>query len=107
MFWPQNTDYHEAIQSLHSVVSDDELRGGVPATTPLGLPLVFSGNFADVYKVHCPQSGSTWAVKCFTKGPASLRERYRQISEHLKRVKLPFTVDFQFVEPGIQVRGQW
>ena len=99
--------YNEAIQNLANSVSDDELRQGGAATNALGLPLLFSGGFADVYKVHCAATGNTWAVKCFTKATPGLRERYREISTHLDRVKLPFMTDFQYVEPGIHAGGQW
>ena len=36
-----------------------------------------------------------------------LRERYREISKYLRQVNLPFMVDFQYLEQGIRVRGQW
>jgi len=107
MPWPQSTEYNAAIQNLCSSVSDDELRGGEPVVNALGIPIPFSGNFADVYKVHCPKTGNTWAVKCFTRESPGLKERYREISAHLSRARLPFTVDFRFVEPGIRIRGQW
>ena len=48
----------------------------------MGMPMPSSGNFADVYKVHCPATGNTWAVKCFTREVAGLKDRYRGISEH-------------------------
>jgi formylglycine-generating enzyme required for sulfatase activity/serine/threonine protein kinase len=104
---PQRTEYSEALQNLRQCVSDAELRAGEPAANALGLPLVWSGNFADVYKVQCPQSGNTWAVKCFTRESPGLRERYREISAHLERVYLPFMVDFQYVEPGLRAGGRW
>src|SRR5439155_2263316 len=40
------------------------------------------------------------------RGPG-LRERYQEISRHLSRVKLPFTVDFSYLEEGIRVAGRW
>jgi len=107
MSWPQSTEYNAAIQNLRSSVSDDELRGGEPVVNALGIPIPFSGNFADVYKVYCPKTGNTWAVKCFTRETPGLRDRYRQISEHLRRARLPFTVGFEFVEPGIRIRREW
>ena len=65
-----------------------------------------SGNFADVYEVRCPDGGR-WAVKCFTRKAAHLRERYLEISRHLRQAQLPFTVDFSYLEEGIHVLGQW
>jgi formylglycine-generating enzyme required for sulfatase activity len=107
MAWPSTTEYNDAIQNLRTSVSDEELRAGELARTSRGLPMLWSGNFADVYRVHCAQTGSTWAVKCFTRESPGLKERYREISAHLEQARLPFMVDFEFVEPGIRVGGQW
>jgi len=47
------------------------------------------------------------AVKCFTRETHGLRERYAEISRHLRQVRLPFTVDFDYLQQGIRVNGQW
>ena len=70
------------------------------------MPLPYSGNFADVYQLRCPD-GARWAVKCFTREVPGLRERYREISRHLVQAKLPFSVDFSYLEQGIRVGGRW
>src|SRR4051812_25969828 len=107
MNWPSSQDYNEAIQNPRVSFCDPELQQGQPVLTPLGLPRACSGNFADVYKVRCPDTNRTWAVKCFTRQVFNLRDRYRQISAHLERVRLPFTVDFNYLEEGIRVHGRW
>ena len=106
MSWPLSQDYNEAIQSPARNFADAELRLGKPATNGLGIPMPFSGNFADVYQVLCPDGGR-WAVKCFTREVPGLRERYQEISRHLRQAKLPFTVDFTYLEQGIRVAGKW
>jgi hypothetical protein len=107
MAWPQPTDYNEALQNPLACFWDAELRHGEVEADALGLPRPRSGNFADVYRVHCPTTGNTWAVKCFTREAGGLRERYQAIHTHLQKVCLPFMVDFQYLERGIQVHGQW
>ncbi len=104
--WPLSQDYNEAIQSPKSNFADPELRCGEAVANALGLPMPYSGNFADVYQVRCPD-GSRWAVKCFTRQAEGLRERYQEISRHLRQAKLPFTVDFTYLEQGIRVVGEW
>ena len=104
--WPLSQDYNEAIQSPASNFTDPDLRRGEAVANALGLPMPYSGNFADVYQVRCPD-GSRWAVKCFTREATGLRERYQEISAHLKQAKLPFTVDFSYLEKGIRVAGKW
>lgn len=107
MPWPQPADYNAAIQNLRTSVSDEELRFGEPELNALGLPSPYAGSFADVYKVHCPTTGNTWAVKCFTRESPNLRDRYREISRHLERARLPFMMDFKFVEPGMRIGRTW
>jgi Protein kinase domain len=106
MSWPLSQDYNEAIQSPASNFTDADLKRGEAVANALGIPMPYSGNFADVYQVRCPD-GSRWAVKCFTREAPGLRERYQEISTWLRRAKLPFTVDFSYLEQGIRVGGKW
>ena len=104
---PQSCEYNEAIQNLAATARDEELRRGEPAVDALGVPSPCAGGFADVYKVHCPPTGNTWAVKCFTRDVRGRAERYRQIAEHLARANLPFMVDFHYLEQGLRIAGRW
>src|SRR5205814_10022118 len=67
MSWPLSQDYNEAIQDPQNSFRDPELRAGEAAVNALGLPMPRSGNFADVYEFRCPQTGNSWALKCFTR----------------------------------------
>jgi WD40 repeat protein len=107
MSWPLSQDYNEAIQDAQASFSDPELRGGEATTNALGMPMPRSGNFADVYEFNCPAVNTKWAVKCFTRHVPGLRERYSEISRALQAKRLPFTVDFQYLEQGLRIRGQW
>jgi hypothetical protein len=106
MGWPLSQDYNEAIQSPARNFADPDLKRGTVAANSLGLPLPYSGSFADVYQVQCPDGGR-WAVKCFTREGPGLGERYQKISSHLRKAKLPFTVDFSYLAEGIRVAGRW
>jgi WD40 repeat protein len=107
MGWPLSQDYNEAIQNPRLCFADDGLRAGEVVTNALGLPMPRSGNFADVYEVRNPAGGRRWAVKCFTRQVSGLRERYAAVSAHLHRAQLRYAVDFEYLEQGILVRGQW
>jgi len=100
-------DYNEAVQDPGASFGDSDLRAAEAATNALGLPLPCSGNFADVYQLRQLATGASWAVKCFTRSIAGRQERYEEISRHLSRVHLPFTVDFVYLEEGIRVQGRW
>src|SRR5438067_13833174 len=106
MGWPQSQDYNEAIQNPQTSFADPELRGGQAVTNALGMPMPRSGNFADVNE-FAGVSGAKWAIKCFTRAVPGLRARYTEISKHLIQARLPFTVDFEFLERGIRIRGDW
>jgi WD40 repeat protein len=107
MAWPNSQDYNEALQNPLTSFSDPELRRGQVVTNALGLPQPCSGNFADVYAVECGGGKTKWAVKCFTRQVSGLSERYSEIGKYLHLAKLPFMVDFKYLEQGIRVRGQW
>jgi hypothetical protein len=100
-------DYNEAVQEPRTHFRDPELRDGRAVTGPLGLPVPRSGSFADVYQFHAAAGPARWAVKCFTRPVAGLRDRYREISAYLRRVKLPFFVEFEYLEEGVRVRSAW
>jgi hypothetical protein len=106
MAWPLSQDYNEAIQSPRTNFADPDLKRGEVVANALGIPMPCSGNFADVYQVRSPD-GARWAVKCFTREVPGLRERYQEISRHLQQAKLPFSVDFDYLEQGIRVAGRW
>ncbi|MBI2804652.1 MAG: hypothetical protein HYX68_06670 [Planctomycetes bacterium] len=105
MAWPENMDYYEAVQAPGSF-SDPELKLGQVTSDALGLPRACTGNFADVYQIACPNNHK-WAVKCFTREIPGLQQRYQVLSDHLQKVRFPFTVDFGYLAQGIRVRGQW
>jgi formylglycine-generating enzyme required for sulfatase activity len=106
MVLPAASDYMAAIQHPEGCFQDPELRQGRAVPGPLGLPLVWSGSFATVFQFRCPKE-QTWAVKCFTRPIPDLQERYQAISEHLLGQRLPFMVEFRYLEEGIRVRGAW
>ncbi len=106
MAWPASQDYNEAVQLPAASFADADLKAGQAAANALGLPMPCSGNFADVYQLACPD-GRRWAVKCFTREVPGLAGRYEAIGTHLRQAKLPFTVDFTYLEKGIRVGGAW
>jgi hypothetical protein len=105
--WPLSQDYNEAIQQPAISFHDPELRQGEAVVNALGLPMPRSGNFADVCEFITPAPRRKWAVKCFTRPIPGLGERYREVSAFLKQMSLPFMVDFQYLEQGMRIHGDW
>ena len=107
MPWPTTTAFSESIQNPGVCFGgNSELAGGTAATTPRGLPLVYSGNFACVYKVK-EARGKDVAVRCFTREVRDQEQRYDRLSEYLKAVLPETFVDFEYLPQGILVKSQW
>jgi hypothetical protein len=103
--WPTPQDYNEAIQNPKHSFGDPELARGAPELTPLGLPRPITGNFASVYRMRC--GARDWAVRCFWREYVDMPLRYAAISDHLDSARLPYTVDFDFLDQGIRLGSRW
>ncbi|MGQ9866455.1 MAG: pentapeptide repeat-containing protein [Pseudanabaenaceae cyanobacterium] len=104
--WPLNIDFTEALQHPQICFADEVLRRSQPRRGRNNRILMWSGNFATVYElVHREVN---WAVRCFTRPPApDARERYLAIGAHLMKHHPTCTVNFQYLERGILVKGVW
>src|SRR5207247_1056455 len=76
-----------------------------------GMPKPATGGNAVVYKAKEPGGlltfRKTWAIRCFLRPISDHAERYEAISKHLRKVRLPYDVNFQFLKQGIQIRSNW
>ena len=109
--WPDLTEYHEAVQHPPKAFADPGLRGVALELDRFGMPKPATGGNAVVYKAR--QAGGflsfkkTWAIRCFLRPISDHAERYEAISRHLRMVRLPYDVNFQFLKQGIQIRSSW
>ena len=107
MPWPTSADYETAVLNLKHSMGDPELQAGETALNRRGMPMLWAGGFADVYKISGADGTKKWALKCFTRKVTARAIRYRHISQHLKQAKLPFMVDFRYLTEGVRIRGEW
>jgi hypothetical protein len=106
-YWPHQLDYFEAVQMPAQSFADPDLRSALVAEDHRGMPQPWSGNFASVYQFQSADGLQTWAVKCFTRPVPRPNVRYGEISRCLGRIKLPLTVDFEYLEQGIRIGDEW
>lgn len=104
MRYPTPGEYQEVLQFPATVLRDPELKAAVPEENPLGLPQVITGAFAAVFPMRHHER--RWAVKCFLADVPDQQARYRAVSAHLQRPRLPYTVDFEYQPQGIHVNGR-
>ncbi len=105
MSWPSMSDYQDTIQNPNTCFSDPELKNGTPLLNNLGLPKPIAGGFACVYEMICDTRN--YAVRCFLTEQLELEKRYKIISDYLRKTKLSYMVNFEFIAQGIRVKGQW
>ncbi|MCY7332676.1 MAG: pentapeptide repeat-containing protein [Pseudanabaena sp. CAN_BIN31] len=104
--WPLNIDFTIAVQNPQLCFADPELKQASTSKNSRGRVLLWSGNFATVYKLT--KGDRSWAVRCFTRIPQSdVQQRYKLISEYLSQHHIPYLVDFEFLTQGILVKGEW
>jgi len=101
--WPSPQDWQTAIQNPHIAFTDLFLKSATPALDRLGLPAVWSGNFAHVFKVGNGQERR--AIRCFRTFAADRQERYEAIDRQLDAKQLPAMVAFDYDDDGIRVNG--
>ena len=109
--WPDLTEYHEAVQHPPKAFADPGLKAVALELDRFGMPKPATGGNAVVYKAQEPGGflsfKKTWAIRCFLRPISDHAERYEAISKHLRKVRLPYDVNFQFLKQGIQIRSSW
>ena len=105
MAWPGITDFSEAIQNPRLCFKGTTYEDGTVSVNQRRMPLVFSGAFACVYQLSV--GGRNLAVRCFTREVKDQQTRYDQLSEYLINVLPPSFVHFEYLEQGINWRGNW
>jgi hypothetical protein len=102
--WPSAAAFREAIQNPRTCFLDPELQEAVPVADKRGLPIVYSGNFASVFKLNV--LGRTRALRCFLADVRDRERRYQAIDEQLDRVAPASLTKFDYVPKGIRVQGR-
>lgn len=104
--WPLNIDFTLAVQNPQLCFADYDLQQANTAKNSRGRVLLWSGNFATVYKLT--KGDRAWAVRCFTRIPqADVQHRYQLISNYLNQHQIPYLVNFEFLAKGVLVKGEW
>lgn len=103
MAWPSLLDYQQAVLNPSMCFKHPQLRNAKPRLNKLGLAMPISGGNASVYQFA--SNAQTLAVKCFSNKLPNQEKRYGAISDELKILKLPFMVDFEFLNEGIRIEN--
>lgn len=94
---PSCSDYATSI-CVNELVKAPKLSGGYPVTYN-GKPIKYVGGFCVVFP-YCV-GNKKYAVRCMHSDVLDIMDRSRIISQSLKKLNLPYFVDFEYVENGI------
>ncbi|MGC4043702.1 MAG: phosphotransferase [Armatimonas sp.] len=105
---PDAVAFREAVQNV-GTLGHPRLASGILRLDKLGLPVVYTGRFAVVFRLT-DRLEQEWALRFFTtpERPGQLPRalRYALIDAHLEKLPHRF-VEFQFHERGIRISRQW
>ena len=104
MQYPLISEYVRAIQDASNNL--DELAHLVPVQDDHGEPYRSSGAFAVVFKMKDEQTGTCYALKCFTEEQEGRAEAYRQIADELDMVDSPYITSVKYMEKELFVDSQ-
>ncbi|MDR1460363.1 MAG: protein kinase [Campylobacteraceae bacterium] len=103
MIYPKSEEYRAAFHHVKDTLTDEILKNGIVKRNILG-PQVLSGNFAYAYEVTS-QYRIKYAVRCFRYDSKDRKERYKAISNYLKKLKSPYFVNFEYQDEGIIINN--
>ena len=101
MNYPLISEYVQSIR--FSEENFDKLSNLCPVLDEDGNPVMFSGNFAIVFKMQDKQTGKLHAVKCFLREQEGREESYKLIASELEYVSSTFLTPIQYLEKEIFV----
>ncbi|MDR1284670.1 MAG: hypothetical protein LBJ88_00545 [Campylobacteraceae bacterium] len=104
MIYPKSEEYRAAFQHVKDTLTDEILKNGIVKRNILG-PQVLSGNFAYAYEVTS-RYRVKYAVRCFRYDSEDRKERYKAISNYLKKLKSPYFVNFEYQDEGIIINNE-
>ena len=104
MQYPLISEYIEAIRLAAD--NFDKLSHLQPVLDGNGTPMMSSGNFAVVFKMHDPQAHKDVAVKCFLKEQEGRAESYQLIAQELAYTSSSFLTPFRYLDKEFFVESQ-
>ena len=100
--WPPVPDFNGMLQNPSVGFHDAELKTCEIERDVHRQPRPRAGNFAVCYKATLASNGKNACIRLFARKSEERRERYSQISAHLKANPLDCLVKFEYLEKGIR-----
>ena len=93
-----------SVENQQILVLDEHAREGIFLRDNRQRLLTYAGGFSVVFPYETA-NGDKWAFRCWHADINKSHDRFDIISEAIRRARLPFLCDFEYVEMGINVEG--
>ena len=104
MNYPLLSEYCEAVK--YAADNFNELSHLTPVLDTNGNPVMSSGNFAVVFRMHDAKTNKDVAVKCFLREQEGRAESYRLIAQELAYTPSPFLTPIRYLDQELFVSSQ-
>ena len=104
MNYPLLSEYCEAVK--YAADNFNELSHLTPVLDTNGNPVMSSGNFAVVFRMHDAKANKDVAVKCFLREQEGRAESYRLIAQELAYTPSPFLTPIRYLDQELFVCSQ-
>ena len=101
MNYPLLSEYCEAVK--YAADNFNELSHLTPVLDTNGNPVMSSGNFAVVFRMHDAKANKDVAVKCFLREQEGRAESYRLIAQELAYTPSPFLTPIRYLDQELFV----
>lgn len=101
---PRLVDYDIAISNLPSFARHPLVAAAEPRRDRASRLVAYTGGYSRVYSVSAYDRN--FALRCLTANLSEARERYRIAGAYLRMQKLPYFVDFEYLDDALAVKGR-
>ena len=93
-----------SVENKDLLVLDNHAKNGIFERDARGRLIAYAGGFSIVFP-YTTANGEKWAFRCWHSDIKNSKKRYETISDAIKKAKLSFLCEFQYIDKGINVEG--
>lgn len=93
-----------SVENKDVLVMDNHAKNGTFERDVRGRLIAYTGGFSVVFP-YKTANGEKWAFRCWHSDIKNSKKRYETISDAIKKAKLSFLCEFQYIDKGINVEG--
>ena len=93
-----------SVENKDVLVLDSHAKNGTFERDARGRLIAYTGGFSVVFPYRTA-NGEKWAFRCWHSDIKNSKKRYETISDAIKKAKLSFLCEFQYIDKGINVEG--